>query len=256
MTEIDTTKPNAARIYDYMLGGDHNFEVDRQAAEQMRKLFPSMQNIMRVNRWFLHTAVARLVEAQFTCFLDLASGLPTEGYVHDLAPSAKVVYNDRDPITVAYANQILEDNAQVKYLGFDLTTDFDHVLAEANTFFNNQRLVAVSFVGIAYFLTDAQVITILATLHRWCAEGSQIAISWGVGNAQDSNIKAILESYTKMGSPLYVRSLEDVRTLLADWTILDPGLQPLSDWVDSGSWEVPGSGDSVGADMYGCIITK
>jgi O-methyltransferase involved in polyketide biosynthesis len=255
---IDTSKPNGARIYDFMLGGNHNFEADRLAAEQLLKLMPSSRNAMRLNRWFMHEAVDRLMAGGFTCFLDLASGLPTQGYVHELLPDAHVVYNDRDPVTVAYANQILAGNPNVRYFRFDLAQDTDvaALLEAADGFFGGQRRVAVGIVGVAYFLSDDQLRTLLGRLHTWCAPGSQVAMSWGIAKPEQERSTAVMEMYAKMGSALYLRSLETIQELLADWTILEPGLRPLEEWVEIGSWYEAGSNDETMVEVYGCIISR
>src|SRR6185369_11929548 len=121
MTFLDESKPNAARIYDYILGGHHNFEADRVAAERLLAAMPDLKNGMRLNRWFMYHIINELVEQGFERFLDLASGLPTEGYIHELAPNGLVVYNDRDSVTVAYGKEIVGDNPNVRYVESDIT---------------------------------------------------------------------------------------------------------------------------------------
>ena len=100
-TIADASKPNAGRIYDYLLGGDHNFEIDRQAAEQLKAMVPEMPQWVRIVRWFLGEAVGRLLDEGFRHFLDFASGLPTVDHIHQIAPQeTKVIYSDIDPVTV------------------------------------------------------------------------------------------------------------------------------------------------------------
>src|SRR5829696_7048124 len=113
---IDVTKPNVGRIYDYVLGGHHNFEADRAAAEQMLKVFPAYPRWARLNRWFLQMVAARWAVEGHKRVLDLGSGLPTQGHLHDAIPDAKVIYTDMDSVTVTYALEMLGDNPAVTYI--------------------------------------------------------------------------------------------------------------------------------------------
>src|SRR6201996_3838774 len=110
--EIDTSKPHAARIYDFLLGGKDNFAADREVAERTLKVWPGMRIAARENRAFLRRAVTYLAaEAGISQFLDIGSGLPTAGNVHEVAqainPAARVVYVDNDPIVLAHARALL-----------------------------------------------------------------------------------------------------------------------------------------------------
>src|SRR5205814_3899394 len=103
--ENTTQKPaTAARIYDYYLGGIHNFPADQQAARMLLTQFPCIPAVARANRAFLRRAVRYLVDAGIRQFLDIGSGIPTEGNVHEIAqeaaPDARVVYVDIDPQAV------------------------------------------------------------------------------------------------------------------------------------------------------------
>lgn len=102
----DLDKPNAARVYDYYLGGSHNFEVDREMARKAIALWPELPQIMRSNRAFLRRAVQFTAERGISRFLDIGSGIPTFGAVHEIArairPESQVVYIDRDPVAVAH----------------------------------------------------------------------------------------------------------------------------------------------------------
>src|SRR5689334_21611949 len=118
--DIDTTRSNPARLYDYLLGGTHNFEADRQAGEHLIKLLPSVRDAMVLQRGFLFDAVQRLAHGGYGFYLDLATGLPTQGYIHELAPNARMLYNDIDPGTVAYAREIIGNNPNIRYIQSNL----------------------------------------------------------------------------------------------------------------------------------------
>src|SRR5215469_6736993 len=117
--QIDTSKPHPARVYDYFLGGKDNFAADREVARQALAVAPSMRTAVRENRAFLGRVVRYLAaEAGITQFLDLGSGLPGVGNVHEVAqavrPGARVVYVDNDPIVLAHGRALLDSNPEGK----------------------------------------------------------------------------------------------------------------------------------------------
>ncbi|MDQ4092008.1 MAG: SAM-dependent methyltransferase, partial [Actinomycetota bacterium] len=122
--DVDWERPSIARVYDYYLGGSHNFVVDRRMARRAIEVWPELPVIMQANRAFLRRAVRYLIRAGITQFLDLGSGIPTEGNVHEVAqmalPEARVVYVDIDPIAVAYSRDILSGNQRVEVIQADL----------------------------------------------------------------------------------------------------------------------------------------
>src|SRR6185369_3491032 len=112
--DIDLDRPSIARVYDFFLGGSHNFAVDRAMAEQLLTLAPDVAEIMRANRAFLRRAVRFMVNEGITQFLDIGSGIPTVGNVHEVAqaadPDARVVYVDIDPVAYAHSRAMLDGN--------------------------------------------------------------------------------------------------------------------------------------------------
>ncbi len=252
--ENDSNKPNGGRIYDYLLGGSHNFAVDQMAAEQLLKMMPSARNAARLNRWFMHTALDRLASAKFDSYLDLATGLPTEGYIHELVPHAQVLYNDLDPVTVEYARQIVGDNPKVRYLQQDIR-GIDTILQVAEEHFANNRRIGIGFIGVSYFLPDDMVDHVLSRLYEWCAPGSQVAISWALSDGTDTRAPHMREMYQRMGMEPTVRSVEMAHGLTSQWTMLDPGLRPLTEWVSVDNWATEQS-DADMVELYGCILER
>lgn len=256
--DIDTTRPNAGRIYDYFLGGSHNFEADRAAAEQLLRLIPSARGGARLNRWFMYDAVERLAHGGFDCFLDVATGLPTEGYIHDLAPQARVLYNDFDPVTVAYGREIVGDNPNVRYVQANIT-DIDAVLRAAIEHFDAQRRIAICFIGVSYFFEDATLQSILDRIYDWCAPGSQMALSWIAGSADDVaqfESSRFAATYRQLNSTVYGREMNSIRALLSKWRIDEPGLIPLSEWISVDQWRDEGGIEEAPLDLYGVLVTK
>ncbi len=121
---IDISVPSVSRIYDYYLGGSHNFEVDREAARKAMEFMPGLPKIMQANRAFMRRAVRYAVQEGVTQFLDIGSGIPTFGNVHEVAqaadPEARVVYVDHDPVAVAHSRAVLDGNDRAAVVTADL----------------------------------------------------------------------------------------------------------------------------------------
>src|SRR5947209_8354223 len=122
--EVDLSRPSAARVYDFYLGGSHNLEVDRRLAREAISLWPELPAIMQSNRAFLRRSVRYLAAQGITQFLDIGSGIPTVGNVHQAAqqahPQARVVYVDNDPVAVAHSRAILAEEKHTAVVPADL----------------------------------------------------------------------------------------------------------------------------------------
>src|SRR6476660_410621 len=120
---IDISVPSVSRIYDYYLGGSHNFEVDREAARRAMEFMPGLPKIMQANRAFMRRAVRFAAAEGIDQFLDIGSGIPTFGNVHEIAqtarPGARVVYVDHDPVAVAHSQVVLRDNEHADVVAAD-----------------------------------------------------------------------------------------------------------------------------------------
>ena len=123
-TEVDVTRPSVARVYDYYLGGSHNFECDRVFAREVLRVYPGLTAITRDNRDFMRRAVLHLCSLGIDQFLDLGSGIPTAGNVHEVAqtvnPRARVVYVDHDPVAITHSRQLLAGTEGVVAISDDL----------------------------------------------------------------------------------------------------------------------------------------
>jgi SAM-dependent methyltransferase len=230
----DASRPNAGRIYDYLLGGNHNFEIDRHAAEQVLELAPFMRNLFRLIRWFLGEATRRLCDEGFRNFLDFASGLPTVDHIHQIAPEGtKVIYSDLDPVTAAYAQQIIGENPSIRYVQCDAGKPEELLNSGVvEELFGHNRKVAIGFNGIAWFLTDESVAHGLKVLYDWAAEGSKIFICDTDSPADSSGLENLGDLYKKIGRPLYWRTKEKTLELIGAWKIVDPGFISFEEWVD------------------------
>lgn len=230
--QIDTTKPNAGRIYDYMLGGHHNFEADRLAAEQLAKLAPQVPKWMRLNRWFLNYATEELASANFNYYIDLATGLPTQGYIHERVPeTARIIYNDIDPPTVAYARQMLSDRTNIHYAEADIRNT-DQLLKQADDFFGSKQRVGICMVGVAYFIDDEALARTLRKLYEWAAPGSWLAISYIAVEQLITDEDPVRALYRQIGMPLYPRTTDQILELTRPWQARGAGLRRLGEYIE------------------------
>lgn len=253
----DASQPSAARIYDFLLGGSHNFEIDRQAAQQVLDISPFMPKMFRQIRWFLGEATRRLCEEGFRKFLDFASGLPTMDHIHEVAPQGtKVIYSDIDEVTVAYGLQIIGDNPNIRYLPCHAGEPEKILNSEVITeLFGEDRKIAIGFNGIAWFLTDDEFAGSLRTLYDWAAKGSRLFLC-------DNDVEELTEQGQKMVDlyeglqKIYIRSLKLVKELIGPWTVADPGFMPLEEWLgidESASAEMT---EGYGGTHVGVILEK
>jgi S-adenosyl methyltransferase len=243
--EIGLDRPNAARMYDYYLGGAHNFAVDREMADQAIAAWPELPQIMRANRAFLRRAVRFLVDRGVRQFLDLGSGIPTAGNVHDVAlsadPSCRVVYVDVDEVAVLQARALLSDHAQVTAVQADLR-DPGSVLAhpEVRGQLDLTRPVAVMMVAVLHFVADSDdPAGIVAGYRDRIAEGSYLAICHASDDAQPERAAEHRAVYARTPTPMTMRSRDQVEALFAGFQLVEPGVVYMATWRPDDVEEVP-----------------
>ncbi|MBN1837008.1 MAG: SAM-dependent methyltransferase [Spirochaetales bacterium] len=255
----DASRPNAGRIYDYLLGGNHNFEIDRQAAQQLLQVAPEMPQWFRLIRWFLGEAVRRLVDQGATHFVDFASGLPTVDHIHQIAPKGtKVIYSDIDPVTVAYAQELIKGEKNALYVECDAAEPEKLLASEQfKELFRGQTKAAIGFNGICWFLTDDKIAHALSILYEWASPGSRLFLSDVDIKAMSEASKKTLEFYKNVGQPVSVRDVETLKKLTGKWKLEPPGVLPLEDWIglDKSSTAV-GKERMGGGDLVGAILSK
>jgi O-methyltransferase involved in polyketide biosynthesis len=229
----EPTSPNVARIYDYLIGGVHNFAVDRAAADRLVEMAPLAVQTARLNRLFLEYAVEDMVDAQLNAFIDLASGLPTEGALHERAPeTAKILYNDHDPEVVAYARQMLGARPNIDYVESKIE-DIETILATAERIFGAERRVGLCLIGVVYFIADDALRHVFQRLHEWAAPGSLLAVSSFDLHEDDANWLRTREMYRRMGVELYPRTSAQLLNLAGEWRSSVQGFPRLEDIVEA-----------------------
>ncbi|MER7272910.1 SAM-dependent methyltransferase [Dactylosporangium sp. NPDC000244] len=218
---VDPNRPSAARIYDHYLGGRHNFAVDRAVAARALALIPDLPRIARANRAFLHRAVRYAASRGVVQFLDIGSGIPTEGNVHEIVPSGRVVYVDVDPTAVVHARQILAGNPSTAVIQADLH-DAEQILGDpqVKALLDFTRPVCLLLVAILHFVPDTpELRAALRTYRDALAPGSLIALSHATGEVGD-----LADLYTRTGTPMVLRDRGELAGLLEGWDLVEPGV--------------------------------
>ncbi len=253
----DSSKPNAGRIYDFLLGGNHNFEIDRIAAQQLIQAVPAMPLWVRLVRWFLGEAVRRLLDEGFTKFMDFASGLPTVDHIHQIAPKTNVIYSDIDPVTVAYAQEVVKSLPQVAYVTCDAAQPEDLLsLDVVPRLFGPDRRVAIGFNGVAWFLTDEQLGHAMQVLYEWAGPGSTLFLSDVDSMVQTETGKQLDVFYKQVNQPIFIRNRARLVELFGKWKLRDPGFAPLEDWLSIGGEKVRDATVQAGGNIIGAIVEK
>jgi hypothetical protein len=236
---IDLERPNPARIYDYHLGGAHNFAIDRQTGDQIAAIMPELPLIMRANRAFLHRAVRYLVNAGIQQFLDLGSGIPTSGNVHAIArqkmPGSRVVYVDCDPIAVAHSRALLAGDEQAAVLRADLR-DVSRVLEapEVRRLIDFSQPVGVLLVAVLHFIPDSDdPAGIVARYRDGVAPGSYVVVSHAAASedeAAPAGANAATAVYSQRVADATLRGRAQVAGMLAGLEMVDPGVVYVTQW--------------------------
>lgn len=233
---IDPNRPSVARVYDAVLGGTHNFAADRAVAARAVELVPETPLIARANRAFLRRVVQYAVAHGIRQFLDLGSGIPTEGNVHEVAraaaPDTRVVYVDIDPTAVLYARHMLGDDPYTAVVQGDLRQPAALLDDPAvHDLLDLTRPLAVLMIAVLHFVPDSPALDSAVHAYRAAAApGSQLAISHITGDASRAEVDRIVDLYNRTGTPLVPRDPERLARFFGDWRMVEPGLVPVSQW--------------------------
>lgn len=234
-------QPSAARMYDYLLGGYHNFTVDREAAEKLLEIAPDARRIMWANRAFLRRAVTYLANEGIDQFLDIGSGIPTVGNVHEIAqrisPNARIVYVDIDPVAVRHSLAILDGRDSVTAIQAD-ARQINSVLAhpKLNGLLDLQRPVAVLLVAFLHFvIDDAAAGDLVRELRESVVPGSYLAISHSCSDGLPREVvERSGELYARTTNPGKARSRAEIASFLDGLELVEPGLVYVPCWRPDG----------------------
>jgi hypothetical protein len=262
-SEIDVSRPHAARMYDYFLGGKDHFESDRVTAEKALESWRAVRTGVRENRSFLGRAVRYLVqEAGIRQFLDIGTGLPSANNVHEVAqsvaPEARVVYVDNDPIVLAHAKALLTGTPEGRtaFIQADLR-DPEKILAHPTTreVLDFDRPMALLLVAVLHFIPDSEnPATIVRTLVDALPSGSYVVSSHVTPEHDPESVHGLEESYCTAGVPAQARPMEDFVQLVFDGLeLVDPGVEVVSEWRPENTGPRP---TAVEVSNYGGVARK
>jgi hypothetical protein len=234
--EIDVTVPYVARVYDFILGGKNNFEPDRRVAAELEEAFPGVTQLAKDNRAFLQRSVRFLVhEAGIRQFIDIGSGLPSAGNVHEIAhqvdPEARVVYVDKDPIVLAHGRALLADNETTTVIQAD-AADAEAILDDPETkrFIDFDEPFAVLMVGLLHYLSDEQrPAHVTKTFKDAMPSGSYLAATVLLDD-DDPRARAVQEKLTSSLGVGWFRPWDQHREYYAGLEMVEPGLVYANDW--------------------------
>jgi SAM-dependent methyltransferase len=233
---IDLDRPSVARVYDFYLGGFHNFAADREMGRQAVRMWPELPEIMQANRGFLRRAVEFLAGAGVRKFLDLGSGIPTVGNVHEVAqraaPDTRVVYVDNDPVAVEHSRAILAGDPGTAVVQADLR-DPAAVLADdaVRDLLASAGPTAVLMVAVLHFVPEeADPAGLVARFRDAVPAGSHLALSHATAGQEADRAADHRGLYQRTATPMTMRTREQVLGLFDGWELVEPGLVYLPEW--------------------------
>jgi S-adenosyl methyltransferase len=241
---VDKIVPNAARVYDYWLGGAHNFAVDRMMANKVQQTVPAVRDAARVNRAFLRRAVLFMVNSGIRQFLDIGSGIPTVGNVHEIAqrahPECRVVYVDKESVAVAHSELLLAGNDRATAIQANLR-DVESILnhPQVKRVLDFDQPIGLLMLLVVHFVPDSwDPVGILARYRDRLAPGSYLAISHCTDDGSPTGVAEAAQYYQNTSEPLHPRSYEKVLRLFTGFELVEPGL------VGCAFWRTAGPGDT------------
>jgi S-adenosyl methyltransferase len=260
LPSFDPSVPNPARMWNYWLGGKDNFAADREAAERVLEVMPSLPMIARAARLFLTDAVDQLASVHgIRQFLDIGTGLPTADNTHDVAqhaaPESRIVYVDYDPVVLTHAQALLTSSPEgvTDYIQADLR-DTDTILKGATRTLDLTRPVAILLIAVLHFIPDADdPYAIVTRLMDAVPSGSYLVVSHAASDIAPEASAEMARRYNRMSSATITpRTRDQVARFFDGLDLLPPGLVPMSQWPRSGQID-PATGALVG---YSAIARK
>jgi hypothetical protein len=246
---FDTSVANAARMWNYWIGGKDHFRADREAAEKVLEAMPALPLIARLLRRFLINTVDELTAAGVRQFLDIGTGLPTADNTHDVAqqaaPESRIVYVDHDPVVISHARALLTSNpaGQTYYIQADLR-DWATISAGAQRILDFSRPVAVLLIAVLHFILDAEdPHRMVARMMADLAPGSYLVIAHAASDIEAETAAAMARSYNASSSlTITPRDRATVARFFDGLEMTGPGLLPLAQWSGSSRDTTAGSG--------------
>ncbi|MFB4295697.1 SAM-dependent methyltransferase [Actinomadura sp. NTSP31] len=233
---IDSTRPHSARVWDHWLGGKDNYDVDRALGDQIAATFPHVVTMVRADRTFMARSVRFLAEQGVDQFLDIGTGLPTEPNVHQVAqsvaPAARVVYVDNDPVVLAHARALLNSpSGATAYLDADLREP-GRILADAAATLDLDRPVAITLMSLMHFVADfGDARSILWRLLDAVPSGSWLAFTHATAELGGPKVREAFEMWNANAvQKAQPRDRADVLALVDGLELVEPGVVSPTRW--------------------------
>lgn len=234
---VDTTRANPARVYDYLLGSTHNFPADQEAGRMLAGIEPDTPALVRANRAFLGRAVRFLAAQGIRQFLDIGSGIPAEGNVHEIvrqdAPGSRVVYVEVEPVAIAHSRAILAGEQNAAMVEADLRQP-GRILAHADTrrLIDFGKPVGLLLCAVFHFIADdEEPWRIMAALRDALPGGSYLVLSQVCHDGTPDTANAARQAYNRrVSTSIHTRSRAEIRQFFDGFELVDPGLVYVSRW--------------------------
>ncbi|MBE1531197.1 SAM-dependent methyltransferase [Actinomadura algeriensis] len=259
MSDVNSSVPHSARIWNYWLGGKDFYPADKAMGDQIMEFFPEIVENARGNRYFLCRVVRHLVaDAGVTQFLDVGTGLPTADNTHEIAqrvdPASRIVYVDNDPLVLAHAHALLTGTPEgaIAYLDADVE-DPDKILREAAETLDFDKPIALVMVGIMQFVKDLdRAYAIVRRLVEALPSGSHLVLTHPTNAVRGARMDEAVRQWNEGGgSPeLTLRTVAEVEPFFAGLDLLDPGL------VSTADWRPDLADDPLKVDDHGAVARK
>jgi hypothetical protein len=257
LAQIDTTVPNVARVWNYLIGGRDNFDADRRAAQQLVAAAPVMAGAATASRAFLRRVVTYLAgEARVRQFLDIGTGIPTAGNTHEIAqsiaPECRTVYVDNDPVVLVHARALLRSSPEgvTSYINADARQP-GKIIASAQDVLDFDQPVAIVMIDVLNFIKGTREVgEIIGTLLDAVPPGSYLVL---MQPARDENLLIAQQRWNQLSPiPVWLRDRDEVASWLDGLELVRPGI------VDVNKWR-PAEDDPQypdGMPLYGVVARK
>lgn len=248
-------------MYDYWLDGAHNFAVDRVMCDKVQQVLPAVRDVARIQRSFLRRAVLFMVDSGIRQFLDIGSGIPTVGNVHQIAQRAnsecRIVYVDKGLVAVAHSELLLEGNDRAAAILANLS-DVEDILdhQQVKRLLDLDQPIGLLMVGLLHFIPDSwDPVGILARYRDRFASGSYLALSHVTADGNPAGLTEAVQLYEHTPEPLYLRSYQEVLRLFAGFELVEPGLGGCALWRPAGPGDISDSA-KMNTLLYGGVGRK
>ncbi|PTB40942.1 hypothetical protein M441DRAFT_141219 [Trichoderma asperellum CBS 433.97] len=253
---VDVSRPSVARMYDFYLGGKHNYPSDRDAVAAVIDAYPKTIDIIVEARHFLRRTVRYMCFQGIDQFIDMGSGLPSADNTHQVAqrvnPNARVVYVDIDEVAVSFGRQMLSGDPTTAFIQgsvLELEPILNH--PETRKLIDFSKPVGVLMMGLLHFFSVDTDQAILKDLRDNLAPGSLLSFSHTVSNfLTEEEIRQILDAYARTPTPLIIRDMSVVEQIMKGYTVIEPGLVLMHKWhmdiAEEGEPEAPQTSIMVG----------